>query len=408
MQAVCHTQDTLSLKVSRGLQEGASYQMHAGKYSVGSDLDCDIILFDQAIEKLHLELEVHPERLDVKPKQGAVFADKRKVEQETVSYSQNVQLVLGETILKIEFPEIAAMPEKSDLAMPATEKGALPASLSGPRPRAALLGFAAVGLIAAVSFGSMMPAEPPSQHDNSAMEQADHTGIAAEVSRVTEPAQYSAPGPVADLNLEQYAEAARELIAGLNYKLTVKISSAQEILVIGIVREEQDLVRLKKALQTDLPGFLPLDFQGVRSLRYLAAILDKSVRQSGLSEALTVGLDAGTIRVEGVLSPVQQAAWRKIERSILHPYAGMFTPAINISLASGPLLEIEAIWAGAEPYAILADKRSYSVGAVLKDGWIIRKIDQDGIRLERDGHQALLELKPGKANQSESQKGERR
>jgi hypothetical protein len=99
------------------------------------------------------------------------------------------------------------------------------------------------------------------------------------------------------------------------------------------------------------------------------------------------------ILVIGSLTKREAPAWASAQQWFDETYSGrvVLTTSVTIGETKGaPNLRLQAIWFGERPYVITEEGAHFYEGALLDNGWVLQRIGDDRIVLEKDGESQAL------------------
>lgn len=99
------------------------------------------------------------------------------------------------------------------------------------------------------------------------------------------------------------------------------------------------------------------------------------------------------ILVAGSLTKREAAAWTSAQQWFDETYSGRVVLTANVAIGenkSAPNLRLQAIWFGERPYVITEEGAHFYEGALLDNGWVLQRIAEDRIVLEREGESQAL------------------
>ncbi|MEM7042026.1 MAG: FHA domain-containing protein [Pseudomonadota bacterium] len=318
-----------TLFIKSGIHAGTVQRLSPGIYTLGSELDADIILSDTSIKPVHLLLEFDHRGLRLEPLQGAIAIEGESAEL-TPGGERNLAFPgifsVGETSIRITAPQDDVRKRRRVRSM-AIAAGAVLLAVVGLQ----LVGpFGGVGDSPTIAATSSLDSPPDmdGQADNGASVQsikakADHSSAGADVE---DGASEAALEP--EITLDDAAAALRERLAA--------------------------------------DGFANVDVK---------TAVDR-------------------IMVSGEAEPARMDAWQDIRFWFDSAFGQDILLIAHVEPAeeeTPPLLAIEAVWAGDEPY-LIAGGRRFAVGADIGDGWTIERIAADAITFRRGDRSFSLTL----------------
>jgi hypothetical protein len=97
--------------------------------------------------------------------------------------------------------------------------------------------------------------------------------------------------------------------------------------------------------------------------------------------------------VSGNVPQREAAAWASLQQWFDETYGSRLVLTANVVVGenrSAPALRLQAIWFGERPYVITEDGAHYYEGALLENGWVLQRIAEDRVVLERQGESLAL------------------
>jgi hypothetical protein len=110
-------------------------------------------------------------------------------------------------------------------------------------------------------------------------------------------------------------------------------------------------------------------------------------------QSLKVSTGDRRVLVSGSLTKREAAAWNSVQQWFDETYSGRVVLTANVAVGeakSTPNLRLQAIWFGERPYVITEEGAHFYEGALLDNGWVLQRIAEDRIVLEREGEQLAL------------------
>jgi type III secretion protein D len=122
-----------------------------------------------------------------------------------------------------------------------------------------------------------------------------------------------------------------------------------------------------------------------------AKALKRDIEKAGL---LNIALESGSgvVMASGTVDPDAAGQWLALQQQFDERYLGEIAVINGVTLKAEklPTFDIQAVWRGANPHVVIRGQK-YLVGAVLDNGWAIKRIEADRILLERQGRQVALQ-----------------
>jgi hypothetical protein len=114
--------------------------------------------------------------------------------------------------------------------------------------------------------------------------------------------------------------------------------------------------------------------------------LNGKLKEAGIT-TLKVSASDERVAVSGRLSEQQAPGWADIQRWFDGKFAA--TTIMTANVAIGPMegpapVRLQAVWFGQRPYIIADNGSRYYEGAVLDSGWIVQRIADDRVILNKD------------------------
>jgi type III secretion protein D len=290
------------LRILSGPHLGAEMSLRPGRYAIGTDENCDIVLSDRRLAPRHASL-ILGEVVSIEPDEGAVTVGGTRIEGRVV-VADFTPILLGTTTVALG-PADADWPE-IEPAKPAPE-----AAPGGDQAETAPAGAAALPVEAAArepAPAAPASAAPPDRRR--LRRRLRRAGLAMAVLallvaaglglRSVDPGRDQAPpAPSAPASLKQVQKIVAELDFGSALQVSeVSGSSGKHVTVQGYLDTEEQRRELLAALQ-------PL--QGSLDVRvWSTALMDQSVRQvlAGMRLQLDVSeTKEGKVVLAGVLPP---------------------------------------------------------------------------------------------------------
>ena len=97
--------------------------------------------------------------------------------------------------------------------------------------------------------------------------------------------------------------------------------------------------------------------------------------------------------ITGSLTKREAAAWTLVQQWFDESYGGRLVLTANVAIGEGksaPTLRLQAIWYGERPYVITEEGAHFYEGAMLDSGWVLQRIAEDRVVLEREGESLAL------------------
>ena len=224
--------------VESGLHAGTVQRLGSGSYTIGSELEADIILSDDGVRSIHLVLDLDPRGLRLEPLQGAVAIDGESAALEPggerhLAFPASFQI--GKTAIRITAPADTVQTR---------------------RRRRLLIGAAACAMLAVVTFQIINPfaGSAPGETAQALMQPAESLpeSFPADSTAASEATEASPQGETGllspedaaeakpDITLDQAAAALRERLADEGFP-DIKVQTAVDRIM---ARGEADPLRM--------------------------------------------------------------------------------------------------------------------------------------------------------------------
>ena len=318
-----------TLFVETGVHAGTVQRLSPGIYTLGSELDADIILSDPSIKPVHLLLELDRRGLRLEPLQDAIAVQGESAElapggERNLAFPASFSI--GGTSIRITAPQDDLRARRRLRSM-AIAAGALV--------------LAVIGFQLVAPFGSGSGGEGP--------------GVAATLGSG---APSASGGPAAEGGTPVTSTDASSEIE------TPADTGVPETTTTARITLDDAAAALRDRLAAD--GFTDIDVK---------TAVDR-------------------IMVSGGAEPARMDAWQDIrfwfDGAFGHDVL-LIAHVEPLEEETPPLLAIEAVWSGDDPY-LIAGGRRFAVGADVGDGWTIERIAAGEITFRRGDRSFSLTL----------------
>jgi len=323
--------NAFTLIVESGLHAGTVQRLSPGIYTLGSELDADVVLSDTAVSPLHLILEIDRQGLRLEPVQGSIAIDGESVDLEPG----------GERYL--------ALPLSFEIGG-ARIRMTAPQDVVRARRRvrmAALVTGAA--LLAVVGF-SILGLTPGAEQKRSLAFVGDVEPLIGGDEKQTLAAVTDQQPPSPSIDELPPRPAATE-----NADLPPVDITADEARAADLMTHDQAATELRSRLSA-------------------ASLMDIDVTSND-----------DRILVRGVAGPDQMSAWQEVRMWFDGSFGQQFMMVADVQeeeLSEPPKLAIEAIWLGDKPY-VMAGGQRFHEGSAIGDGWMVEHIGSDELTFKR-------------------------
>jgi type III secretion protein D len=334
------------MRIASGLHAGVEQPLAEGEHTFGSGPDADFVLVDDGLQPLHFKVHLgaYIARIEALSEPCAVDGVGSLEAGESCDRQLPVAITVG--TCRVELTGVAARAKHPGAG------GSAPLFRVVPRHPALLLG----GLTTVVVLSSVAARMPASER--AALLQPG--AVVAATSSSTRDGPSSGPA----LTTPPASQVAA-------------LPTAPQSATVP-ERDVQARVRAKSA-------------QPSQVATEAAMALKRDIDKAGLlSIALEPG--SGVVRASGTVEPDAAGRWLALQQQFDEHYMGEITLINGVTLKAEklPALDIQAVWRGANPHLVIRGQK-YSVGAVLDNGWSVKRIEPDRILLERQGRQVAVQ-----------------
>jgi type III secretion protein D len=103
---------------------------------------------------------------------------------------------------------------------------------------------------------------------------------------------------------------------------------------------------------------------------------------------------AGTVIAAGSITPERQAEWQSAEIWFDETFGQKVMLKSDVAiLPAKPVkvpITIQSVWLGDTPYLIDGEGRKYFVGSMLRDGWVLEKVEEGKVLISKDKQPLIL------------------
>lgn len=440
------------LKMLSGPHLGAEVRLAPGSYRLGRHDDADIVLEDKALADEHALVTIEANGVRVEPLLGEVILDGAPHKDPEKRLPFFTVLGFGTTHLAIG-PEDAAWPA---LVLPAgppavASAGAAaaraeilpppaavpaPARASGGRSLSWLavpLALLALALVARPLEQTEAPAAVPAAEPDpeaeliaaegevrSVVAGADVAGLrlerdprrgriliegwtSTEAQRkelVEQLQKVAAPLQLRLWSREQVMASVATTLQALGRPLEASWAGPGAVRLSGYIPEASDLQRAVDLLIRDVTGLKTVDNQ-VMTDEAVEAWMTRRLTDAGLSEVVRIKRGERALQVRGLLTPEQQAAFRRIAQEYADGPGRYLGLEAQLGEAKGPIaapapaaetarFAVRAASPGPPAYIVLDDGQKYLEGSRLPGGWTLERIDGSEMVVGRDGRREAV------------------
>jgi type III secretion protein D len=122
-----------------------------------------------------------------------------------------------------------------------------------------------------------------------------------------------------------------------------------------------------------------------------------ALRQHLLSQRIAtidVKAGAGTVTAAGSVTPDRQADWQSAQIWFDESFGQNILLKSDVAiLAAKPMkapITIQSVWLGDTPYLIDGEGRKFFVGSMIRDGWVLEKVEEGKVLVSKDKQPLVL------------------
>ena len=188
-----------------------------------------------------------------------------------------------------------------------------------------------------------------------------------------------------DTTIKKKLEDIRDIMGLDALQLNYEGSGSAE--VTGYVAQLDDWQSFRETALDDIPGLIDLQNSGIRNLSFRKSKLQEIIDSNGLEGSIKVaeGRNSSLV-VSGMLPPNQIKQWSRSIKDFRAEYGDK--PEI-ISRVKNPIeaidLSIKELQLGDIKFIVTRDGTRYFEGAFIPGGFLVKSIDSDYVKLEKDG-----------------------
>ncbi len=182
------------------------------------------------------------------------------------------------------------------------------------------------------------------------------------------------------------------------YEISPTQKDTVRLRIEGMVRAQAQIAALRQTLRRDLPAISQIEMNVIAQAR-AAAIVERALRRQAAFGGLMISVQDLQVTISGTLLGNFRERWSRMEAALpaLLPRGVVVRRAIGF----GPEFtgRVESIVIGARPAARIAggaagEQRRYREGDRLPGGFVLEKIQPDGLRLKDGGGSYFYPLTP--------------
>jgi type III secretion protein D len=343
------------MRIASGLHAGVEQVLAEGEYTFGSGTAADFVLVDDGLQPLHFKVHLgaHGARIEALAEPCTVDGVGTLEAGESCDRQLPVAITVGGC--RVDFAGLGAK-----------QPGAPgPASLFGAVQRHPLLslgGLAAMGALSSLA-AQISASERPALLQPGA-------GVAA------------ASSPTSDGRSAGRARTtpSSSQVAALPSPQVAAPPGAQAVAPPGNrpAAPQSTTARAKPVLPSQVASEAATAFK-------------RDIEKAGL---LNIALEpgSGVVTASGTVEPDAAGQWLALQQRFDERYMGEITVinGVTVKAEKLPVLEVQAVWRGPNPHVVIRGQK-YLVGAVLDNGWAVKRIEPDRILLERQGRQLAVQ-----------------
>jgi type III secretion protein D len=336
-----------TLQIQSGLYEGVVETMPEGRYRVGSEIPCEIVLMEDGVAPHHVTVGLSGSAARIEAQAAGVTVEGIGVME--AGQSVDVPLPAGLSIGGVAIALADDQPPASE--QPASSRVG-PASLA-PRNVVRALVLLQVAAVLVLMVVPNPVADALSRSDPARDAVASPGGPKAAGAEPLARDDAVAPPPPST--------------TGSTFREGLHGAAARR----GAAESATGTVRSPLARPS-----------GEDAARALQA----EVERLGLLNVV-VEAGSGIVTAAGTIEPSTAARWQNVQQWFDETFAGEITLVNGVSVKAERLpvsLGIEAVWRGEQSHLIIRGQK-YLEGAVLDGGWTIHRIEPERVVLQRDG-----------------------
>ena len=433
------------IKIITGPHAGATIPSGEGRYKIGSDDACDLILSDPDIGGQHVALELNEDGIRLSAIDGAaVRLDGRLIGDETVTVDPFLVITIGNTHFAVgpegSCPDHIALPEMIDdpqlsgdegwdeaTGEEETENAAEPAVADGKQPRRrrrqrTILSVASMlmltGAVVMVLGAGNLLRRPAAQTEpqKTLTRQIEETLAELEMTHLelsdTPAGGKMLKGYVENRSRKRLLEdklhrlnhghgieldlrisdlmihSCNDILGQFNLGLDVVIDAKGTLTLSGFAIDETARDKARETILRDVPGIEKLEDKVITAAQ-LERELKKSIDEALPDHGLTIGWHEGALEARGALPRGNAKTWLTVKAAFAETYKSRFPIREQFTLIRqkqvtvDPGLAIASVHIGAIRFITLEDGSKVFEGAILPGGQTLTGIKHDYLLLRR-------------------------
>jgi len=348
------------MRIASGLHAGVEQVLAEGEYTFGSGTAADFVLADDGLQSLHFKVHLcaHSARIEALAEPCTVDGVGSLEVGESCDRQLPVAIAVG--ACRVDFAGLGAK-------QPGTPG---PASLFGAVQRHPVL---SLGALAAMGVLSSLAAQISASERPALLQPG--AGVAAASSSTSD-------GPPSGRGLPPSRVAALP---------NPQVAAPRGAQAVGPPGNRTSAPPSATAPERDAPAGVREKSVHSQIASEAAKAFKRDIEKAGL---LNIALEpgSGVVTASGTVQPDAAGQWLALQQQFDERYMGEITLINGVTPKAEklPALDIQAVWRGANPHLVIRGQR-YSVGAVLDNGWTVKRIEPDRILLERQGRQVAVQ-----------------
>jgi type III secretion system YscD/HrpQ family protein len=436
-------QKKYTLKIYTGVHAGAEIPIDDGRYVIGRDDECDIVLADKDISPRHTSIAISNGNLHIAAMDDTVYLEGSMIADGEISFDLYNTVTIGSTHFalglaghpwpSVQLPMLEPVhptpegPVEQQKDLTGESAVAEMDSKKGARPILLFFIFAVLLLISIfvlLFFLSRKPDYRPSPvpqgvriknlesviarnnfgnlkiipDSNGAITVQGYVETTDQKNHITNALREEDPVVIIKVrSTQRLAQITRDLLKTLGHDLQVQTSGNGKITISGYVEKQADWDQIQEFIRQDIPALKGIGNR-VMTQNDLIAVLRGLIREAGLDEKIRLKGSPGTITASGNPDARDLVKWTTLKNTFLEHYGKFVTikDAVQavaaavvvpqVKTETGPIeLRIKGVSMGRLRFVTLSDGTRCFEGGFLKNGIQIKSIRKDRIILRKDG-----------------------
>lgn len=343
--------DRFTVEIESGLYAGVAETLPAGRYTIGSSIEADIVLVEDGLAPHHLAVDTLGPAMRVEALADGVVIEGVATLRSGEARTMTLPMAIRIGAMRLTWRGAGGKSKKSRMQRPSV---------------LAMGGFLShhVWAVAAILIGGGLLFVPNPVADASVGSR--HESVAQQ------------PGPASLAAASAPAGAAAASWANTVTSPTPERATAPS-------PQLPTRIELKRT-----PDTAPARQSGARPARnggeVAAEALRVEIEKAGFLN-VTVAPGAGVVTATGTVEPTATSRWQGVQQWFDERFGGEVTLVNGVTVKADKLpvsLAIEAVWRGQHPHLIIRGQK-YLEGALIEGGWAIQRIETERVLLQREG-----------------------